>query len=153
MMNTRKFSARITQIDTKIIIPLPFNPNEVWGVKQRHHINGYINGYKVRGPLSVIDDRYFLPLGASWCRDTGLEIGMSVEVVLSPEGPQTEQLDPDLLSALDSEPQAKVFFESLATFYRKAYIKWIDGAKRRPDIYNARIQELISLLKAGKKRR
>ncbi len=33
----------------------------------------------------------------------------------------------DVVSALDAEPQAKAFFESLATFYRNTYIKWIEA--------------------------
>ena len=152
-MITQHFKATITKFGTKTIISIPFNPNEVWGAKQRHHITGFVNGHKVRGVLSAEGDQYFLPLGMSWCRDTGLEAGVKAEITLSPEGPQTEQLAPDILSALDVEPQASAFFESLATFYRKAFIKWIEGTKRRPEIREARIQEMIMLLKAGKKQK
>jgi uncharacterized protein YdeI (YjbR/CyaY-like superfamily) len=98
-------------------------------------------------------DRYFLPLGPVWRRDNGLEAGAEVEVELTPEGPQTDALAPDLLAALESEPEARAFFESLATFYRKGYLRWIEGAARRPEIRSARIAELMSLLKAGKKQR
>ena len=82
----------------------------------------------------------------------GLEAGANVEVVLSPEGPQSESLSSDVAAALDAEPQAKAFFESLATFYRNTYIKWIEGAKR-PETRSTRIQEMIELLKAGKKQK
>ena len=131
---------------------IPFNPNEVWGVKQRYHITGTVNGCRVRGSLGSDGSQYVLPLGAVWRRDNGVEAGAKVEVVLTPEGPQTDTLAADLLAALDSEPEARAFFESLATFYRKGYIRWIDGA-RRPEIRSARIAELVSLLKAGKKQR
>ena len=43
-------------------------------------------------------------------------------------------LPPDVAEALEAEPDAQAFFESLATFYRKAYLKWIEGAARRPEI-------------------
>jgi hypothetical protein len=33
------------------LVHVHFNPNQVWGVKQRHHITGAINGYAVRGSL------------------------------------------------------------------------------------------------------
>jgi len=75
-----------------------------------------------------------------------------VDVVLFPEGPQSESLSLDVVSALDAEPQAKAFFESLATFYRNTYIKWIESAKR-PETRAARIQEMIVLLKAGRKQK
>ena len=152
-MTTQRFTTMLVQTGNNISIALPFNPNEVWGMKQRHHITGSINGYPVRGALGSDGDRYFLPLGAAWRRDNGMEADEAVEVVLMPEGPQTDTLAPDLLAALESEPEARAFFESLATFYRKGYLRWIDGAARRPELRRERIAELMSLLKAGKKQR
>lgn len=73
-------------------------------------------------------------------------------MALSPEGPQSEGLSTDVAEALEAEPQAKAFFESLATFYRNTYIKWIESAKR-PETRSARITEMIELLKAGKKQK
>ena len=136
----------------RTFIAIPFNPNEVWGVKQRHHITGTVNGYGVRGSLGSDGKQYFLPLGAAWRRGCGLNAGDAVDVVLSPEGPQSESLSTDVAEALDGEPEAKAFFESLATFYRNTYIKWIESAKR-PETRAARIQEMIGLLKAGKKQK
>jgi uncharacterized protein YdeI (YjbR/CyaY-like superfamily) len=81
-----------------------------------------------------------------------LEAGANVDVVLSPEGPQSASLSPDVTAALDVEPQAKAFFESLATFYRNTYIKWIESAKRS-ETRGSRISEMIELLKAGKKQK
>ena len=152
-MTTQRFKTIIAQEGSRTFITIPFNPNEVWGVKQRHHITGTINGYGVRGSLGSDGSQYFLPLGAAWRRDNGVEAGVEVEVVLSPEGPQTDTLALDLLAALDSEPEAKAFFESLATFYRKGYLRWIDGAAKRPEVRRARIAEMLNLLKAGKKQR
>jgi hypothetical protein len=142
----------ITQAGNRTFIALPFDPSEIWGVKQRHHITGTINGCKVRGPLGTDGTHFFLPLGAAWRRDNALDAGSAVEVVLSPEGPQSEQLSSDIADALDGEAQAKEFFEQLATFYRNTYIKWIESAKR-PETRSARIKEMIQLLKAGKKQK
>jgi hypothetical protein len=151
-MTTQRFKAMVAKEGTRTFIAIPFNPNEVWGVKQRHHITGTINGCCVRGPLGSDGSQYFLPLGAVWRQDNGVEAGAEVEVELTPEGPQNDALAPDLLAALEREPEARAFFESLATFYRKGYLRWIEGA-RRPDIRSTRIAELLGLLKAGKKQR
>ena len=151
-MTTQHFKTTIAKTGTRTYIAIPFNPNEVWGVKQRHHITGTINGCGVRGSLGSDGSTYFLPLGAAWRRGNGLEEGVMVEVVLSPEGPQVEQLAADVSAALDAEPAAKAFFEGLATFYRKGYLRWIEGAKR-PETRAARIAEMIELLKAGKKQK
>ena len=151
-MSTQRFQTTISKSGTRTFIALPFNPNDVWGVKGRHHIRGTVNGYGVRGSLGSDGKQYFLPLGAAWRRDCGLDAGANVDVVLSPEGPQSESLSADVNAALDAEPQAKAFFESLATFYRNTYIKWIESAKR-PETRAARIKEMIELLKAGKKQK
>lgn len=148
----QRFKTVVAQSGSRIFIAIPFNPNDVWGVKQRHHITGSVNGCRVRGSLGSDGTQFFLLLGAAWRRDTGLEQGMEVDVVLSPEGPQSEALAPDVAGALEAEPEAKAFFEALATFYRNTYIKWIESAKR-PETRAARIAEMVQLLKAGKKQR
>jgi hypothetical protein len=151
-MNTQSFSTLIEKSGTRTFIAIPFNPNEVWGIKQRHYVTGSINGCTIRSSLGSAGTQYFLPLGAAWRRDNHLDAGASVEVVLSPEGPQSEQLAPDITSALAAEPQAKVFFDALATFYRKNYLRWIESAKR-PETRAAHLAEVIRLLKAGQKQR
>jgi hypothetical protein len=152
ILTTQRFNTTIAKSGSRTFIAIPFNPNEVWGVKQRHHITGTINGCGVRGSLGSDGTQYFLPLGAAWRGDNDLDAGTVVEVVLSPEGPQMEQLAADVSAALDAEPAAKAFFEGLATFYRKGYMRWIEGAKR-PETRSARIAEMIELLKAGKKQK
>ena len=151
-LNTQRFKTVLMKSGSRVFIPIPFNPNEVWSVKQRHYIKGTVNGHGVRGSLGSDGKQYFLPLGAAWRRDCGLDAGDHVDVALSPEGPQSENLSTDVANALDAEPQAKSFFESLATFYRNSYIKWIESAKK-PETRTARIQEMIELLKAGKKQK
>jgi hypothetical protein len=151
-LSTQHFKTTLTKAGTRTFIALPFNPNEVWGVKGRHYITGTVNGYGVRGSLGADGKQYFLPLGAAWRRDCRLDAGDVVEVTLSPEGPQSESLSTDVAEALAAEPQAKAFFESLATFYRNTYIKWIESAKR-PETRAARIKEMIELLNAGKKQK
>ncbi|UOZ12058.1 YdeI/OmpD-associated family protein [Amycolatopsis sp. WQ 127309] len=39
------------------------------------------------------------------------------------------------------------------SFYRKAYLRWIDGTKGKPDVRAARIAEVVGLLADGVKER
>jgi hypothetical protein len=149
----QRFTATVTTTGSATCIVLPFKPNQAWGVKERHHVTGSVNSHGIRGPLQVEDGRAFLVLGAAWRRGCGIEAGDKVEVTLAPEGPQMAALAPDITAALDAEPEAKAFFESLATFYRKGYLRWIDATTRRPDVRATRIAEMIELLKASKKAR
>jgi hypothetical protein len=45
------------------------------------------------------------------------------------------------------------FWDTLAQFYRKAYLRWIDGTARRPELRAARIAEVTELLATGIKER
>ena len=74
-------------------------------------------------------------------------------VVLAPEGPQRDDLAPDLQAALVAAPEAAVCFDSLAQFYRRAYLRYVDATKRRPDLRAERIAEVIELLRQGIKQR
>jgi len=152
-VSVQHFQAVIAKAGNKAVIRLPFDPNAVWGAKDRHHITGGVNGCAVRGPLGVNDSGHFLALGAAWRRDNRLAVGDSVHVELRAEGPQMEQLAEDITAALEAEPDALAFFQGLATFYRKGYLRWIDATKKRPEVRAERIAEVIELLKAGQKAR
>jgi hypothetical protein len=150
--DVKQFRALVSKRGGKITVALPFDPNGVWGEKPRHYVTGAISGHPFRGAIVADGDAFVLSLGAAWRRDVGVEVGQEVAVSLAPEGPQLGALPPELVAALEAEPAAKTFFLSLATFYRKAYLGWINGA-RQPEARHARIAELIDLLKAGKKER
>jgi uncharacterized protein YdeI (YjbR/CyaY-like superfamily) len=83
----------------------------------------------------------------------GLAEGEEVIVELTPEGPQRGDLAEDISAALEANPAAVAFFDSLAQFYRQAYLRWIDATTRRPDLRGARITEVVDLLAAGTKQR
>ncbi len=143
-MSERHFSASPTKEGEGIRIDLPFDPNEVWGAKERHYITGTVAGHQVRGLLKFESSGSFLTLGPAWLRDHPLSEA-EVQVILRPEGPQETDMAPDIVAALDAEPEAKAFFKSLATFYRKGYVNWIESAKR-PETRARRITEAIRLL-------
>jgi hypothetical protein len=135
-----------------IAIKIPFDPSVEWGPKERHDVTGTIGGRKVRGRLRSIDAEHYMELGPAWCRDGSVAVGARVLVCLGPEGPQVASLAPDLLAALDAHPEARRFFESLATFYRKNFVRWIEDAKR-PETRARRVAETVAALQAGRRER
>ncbi|QYN39340.1 YdeI/OmpD-associated family protein [Pseudonocardia sp. DSM 110487] len=134
-------------------VPVPFEPDAVWGAKPRHHVTGTVGGRGVRGALDAGDGGVVLILGPAWSRGCDPADGTRVDVVLTPEGPQRGDLAPDVAAALDASPAAGVFFDSLAQFYRKAFLRWIDATRRRPEQRPVRIAEMVRLLEEGKKER
>ena len=135
------------------IVAVPFDPDAVWGTKAQHPVGGTIDGKRMRGTLVRNGDSWELRLGPMWLRDVGIAIDDDVAVDVAPEGPQRGDLADDIVDALAANPAAGAFFDTLAQFYRKAYLKWIDATTRRPDVRAARIAEVVDLLAAGVKQR
>lgn len=153
-MKTQRYRAVVTTDPRKrVLVPLPFDPDAVWGLKNDHRLHGTVNGMGVRAVVEPLGDGHGIVLGPAWRRDCGIEPGDEVDVVLAPEGPQRDDLAPDFATALGAEPDAGAFFDSLAQFYRNAYLRWIDSTKRSPALRAARIAETMELLKAGVKQR
>src|ERR1700722_10540209 len=122
-MRTQRFRALVADAPGgRATIAVPFDPDELWGAKDVHHVNGTVKGTRVR-------------------------------VTLPPEDPQRSDMAEDVAAPLAANPAAGAFFDTLAQFYRKAYLRWIDATTRRPEIRAARIEEVVDLLAAGVKER
>ena len=137
----------------RVFVPVPFDPDVVWGHKVEHHVHGTVDEMGVRGVIEPLDQGRGVVLGPAWRRDCGLAAGDTVDVLLRPEGPQRDDLAADVAAALDANAEAGEFFDSIAQFYRNAYLRYIDATRRRPDQRPARIAEVVALLAAGVKQR
>jgi hypothetical protein len=135
------------------IIAVPFDPDQAWGAKAEHRVGGTINGRQVRGTIAPSSGSWTFTVTPMWMRDAGVAAGDDVLVKLAPEGPQRGDLADDISAALEANPAAAAFFDTLAQYYRKAYLRWVDATTRRPDLRAARIAEVVDLLAAGIKQR
>jgi hypothetical protein len=134
-------------------VVLPFDPVPVWGQRDVYRIGGLANGCKFRSIVELSEGEWRVMLTPMWIKDAGLTKARRIEFVARLEGPQRADLDPDFAEALAAEPEAAAFWDNIAQFYRKAYVTWISGTKRRPDVRAERIAETVRLLKAGVKSR
>ena len=154
MPATRSYSTVVTTGDRKrVMVPVPFDPDTVWGRKPEHRVHGTVNGMSVRASIESSGEGFAIVLGPAWRRDCGIGEGDAVDVVLAPEGPQRDDLADDVRAALEAEPAAGAFFDGLAQFYRRAFLRWIDATKRRPEERERRIAEMVDLLRRGEKER
>jgi hypothetical protein len=138
----------------RLFVPVPFDPDQVWRPKPQHHITGTINGVGIRAVIETHHGQRGFTLGPAWLRDCRVvAVGDTATVEIMPEGPNA------MTSPRTSPPRwtpirtPGAFFDSLAQFYCKAYLRWIDATKRRPDLRAQRIAEMIRLLDAGIKQR
>jgi hypothetical protein len=151
----RRFSVSVA-VDRRgrVMVPVPFDPDDAWGSKASHHVAGTVEGCDLRGVVDNAGGGHVIVLGPAWNRDRlGLTDGATVQVALHPEGPQRDDLAPDVAAALDASSEAGAFFDSLAPFYRNAYLRYIDATKRRPEQRPVRIAEVVELLEDHRKQR
>lgn len=137
-----------------VSIPFPFDPDALWGRKERHDSCGTVNGVPVRGPLERDRDGWVLARGPAFWRDLGVDpaSGPELEVVLGPEGPLLDEQDADVRAAFAGSAEATAFFYAIAPFYRKNWLRWIGDAKR-PETRAARIAQTVEALAAGRRDR
>ena len=153
-MRVQRFGAHVAAGPrSRAVIAVPFDPDQAWGAKAKHPVGGTINDRPVRGTIAPGGGGWAFTVTPMWMRDTGVAVGDEVMVELAPEGPQRADLADDVAAALAANPAAAAFFDTLAQFYRKAYLRWIDATTRRPDLRAARIAEVVDLLAAGIKQR
>jgi len=153
-MSTQRFRTVVAAASGgRALIVVPFDPDELWGAKAEHPVNGTLGGCRVRVTLARGEQGWGFTFGQNRMRQLGIAVGDEVTGELAPEGPQRAELAEDLTAAFAANPAAAAFFDTLAQFYRKAYLRWIDATTRRPDLRAARITEVMDLLAAGIKER
>src|SRR5215469_9864709 len=160
-MRVQRFGAHVSSDSVgRAVIAVPFDPDQTWGAKAFHPVGGTIEPVKgtdcnrhLRGRITPEGGNWVFILNPMWMQATGVAVGDEVVVELEPEGPQRADLADDIASALEANPAAAAFFDTLAQFYRNAYLRWIDATTRRPDVRAERIEAVVALLAAGIKER
>jgi Bacteriocin-protection, YdeI or OmpD-Associated/Domain of unknown function (DUF1905) len=153
-MSVQRFRARVSADPRGHgVITVPFDPDKLWGVKAVHHVNGTVNDCRVRVTIAPTDTGWAFGFNPSRMGQLGIAVGSEAIVELAPEGPQRGDLAEDSAAALAASPAAGAFFDTLAQFYRKGYLRYIDATTRRPEVRAARITEVVRLLENGVKER
>ena len=153
-MRVERFRAQITANSRgHAVSTIPFDPDQAGGPKAVPQVSGTVHGCRVRVTIAPGDSGWAFTLNPTRMRHTGIAAGSDAIVELAPEGPQRADLADDISAALAANPAARAFFDTLAQFYRRAYLRYIDATTRRPDLRASRIAEVVGLLADGVKER
>src|SRR2546430_7903778 len=134
-MFVKRFDVRIAAgpRDHALIV-VPFDPDAEWGVKAVHHVSGTVNGCRMRVTLEPGDSGWAFSMNPARMQHAGIVVGSQVPVELSPEGPQRGDQAEDIAAALEANPPAGASFDTLAQFYRKGTLRYINSTNRRQDL-------------------
>ena len=123
------------------------------GPSRRPPVQVTVNGYTYRTTVAVMNGAFMFGVSADVRKNAGVAGGdeVDVEIVLDTE-PRTVSVPADLQTALDADPDAGGFFQSLSYSHKSAYVLWIESAKK-DETRQRRIPEAIMMLKEGRKQR
>jgi len=149
-----RFRTTILQGDkTATGIRVPDDVIAALGPSRRPPAQVTVNGYTYRTTVAVMNGAFMFGVSADVRTNAGVAGGdeVDVEIVLDTE-PREVSVPADLQTALDADPEANRFFQSLSYSHKSAYVIWIESAKK-DETRQRRIPEAIRMLQDGRKQR
>jgi Bacteriocin-protection, YdeI or OmpD-Associated/Domain of unknown function (DUF1905) len=133
-------------------IEVPAAIIEELGAGKKPPVSVTIGGGTYRSTVASRGGRYLIPLSAENRRLTGTAAGDTVEVEVELDSKPRELVVPsDLSAGLDSDPDAKAFFDSLSFSQKRWYVEPIESAKK-PETRERRVEKAMSMLREERKR-
>ena len=124
------------------------------GAKGQVKVMGTVNGYPFHSTALPQGDGTHYIVVAKAIRDQIHAVhGDTVQVTLELDPGERKVVIPKILAdALENHPQAKANFEKMAYSHQKAYVDWIQAARKEETRQN-RIDKALELLTQGRKLR
>lgn len=145
-----KFHTTIRQNGNNTGIEVPAEVVEALGAGKKPPVRMTLKGYTYRSSIAVMGDKYMVSLSAENRKNAGVAGGEELEVEIELDTEKREIAVPDdLQAALNADPQAKKFFESLSYSNKRRHVEPIEAAKA-PETRQRRIEKSVALFHEGK---
>ena len=129
---------------------LPDDVVESLGKGRKPPVKATINGYTWRSTVAVMGGEYWLGASKEVRRNAGVEAGQEVDLTLELDTEERVlEVPADFAAALDAEPEARRFFDTLSYSNKRRFTYSIDDAKT-PETRQRRIDKAVSQLREGK---
>ena len=146
-----KFTTTIVGDGNKAGIEVPDEIVEGLGAGKRPPVVVTINGHSYRSSIAVMGGSYMVGVSSANRELTGTAAGDTVDVDLEIDTePRVVEMPADLAAALEAEPEAKAFYDTLNYSSQRRYVEPIGDAKTE-ETRARRIVKVVADLKAGKK--
>lgn len=132
-------------------LPVPDEVVEALGAGKRPAVAITVGGHTYRTTIARMGGRFLVPLSAENRDAAGVSAGDTVDVqVALDSAPREVEIPGDLAEALDSDPQAREFFHTLAYTHRKEWVRWVQDAKRA-ETRADRVRKSVAALHEGRR--
>jgi hypothetical protein len=131
-------------------LDIPFSIPDTYGVEAQLRVKGSINGHPFRSSARPHGDgRHYIVVSQSIRDAIGVTRGDFVRVSLERDDePREVNLPFDLALELQNDPVAFATYNALSYSHQRAYIEWIEEAKK-PETRQKRITQAIDRLQNG----
>ncbi len=131
---------------------VPADVVESLGGGKRPPVVVRIGSYEYRSTVAVMGGRFMVPLSAEHRSGAGLAAGDEVDVELTLDAaPRVVTVPPELASALAPHADASAYFAGLSFSHQRAYVDWIDSAKKA-ETRAARVDQAVAMLRERRTR-
>ncbi len=111
-----------------------------------------VNGYTYRSTVAPMGGQNLIPFAAEHRAASGIAGGDAIDVeIVVDDAPREVVLPDDLAGAIAAAPEARTFFDGLSYTNRRAYVLWIEDAKK-PETRAARVAKAVEMLTEGRTR-
>lgn len=149
-----RFRATV-QLDGKTAtgINVPAEVMEALGGGRRPAVKVTMNGHTYSSTIGTMRGVAKIPLSAENRKAAEVKAGDEVDVEVElDDSPREVAVPDDLAQALHGDEEAERFFEGLSPSRKKAYVSWIEQAKKT-ETRERRVTQAVTELSEGKPRR
>jgi bacteriocin resistance YdeI/OmpD-like protein/uncharacterized protein DUF1905 len=148
-----KFRTKVEQAGkTATGIRIPDEVVEALGKGKKPPVRVTINGYTYRSTIATVSGRFMVGVSAENRAAARVAGGDTIDVDIELDtAPRELTVPPDLAKALDRDPKARKFFDSLSFSNRQWHVVNIEGAKT-DETRQRRIAKSVEMLREGRAR-
>jgi hypothetical protein len=153
ILRRMKFRAKL-QLEGKTATGIRVPEEVVTGLAagKRVAVTVTIKGYTYRSTIAPYNGVYMLPVSAEVRDGAGVKAGDMLDIELAVDSAPREVAVPaDLAAALAQNAKARAYFQGLSYSHKKAYVLWIEEAKKA-ETRQKRVAGAVEMLNAGKTR-
>jgi hypothetical protein len=148
-----KFEAALVRPEgrgTWTFLVIPREMSKEFGTRSRVRVEGTVDGHAFKSTLLPTGDGgHFLVVGSEIRRAIAKEAGERVLVAMERDSePMSVSVPSDLLKAIQADSMAEASFERMAYSHRKAYVDWVQQAKK-PETRESRIRKAVGMIAKG----
>jgi antitoxin component of MazEF toxin-antitoxin module len=123
---------------------------EALGKSRKPPVTVNVNGHTWRSSIAFMGGEFWLGISAENRAAAGVNAGDEIEVdVKLDTQPRELEIPPDVAEALEREPEAKRYFETLSYSNKRRHILAIEGAKAA-ETRQRRIDKSVAMFREGR---